>query len=247
MAIRVALHHRTSYTYDRPVRLGPQTVRLRPAPHCRTPVLSYSLKVEPADHFCNWQQDPQGNYQARLVFPEKTDRLVVDVDLVADTTVINPFDFFLTEAAEHVPFAYDDSLSVELAPYLRTVETGPLFKDFVASIDHAPEKKQRTIDFLVGINARLEQLIDYTIRMEPGNQKPEYTLEKRLGSCRDSAWLMCQVLRHLGYASRFASGYLIQLVADEKPLDGPAGPEADFTDLHAWTEVYLPGAGWVGL
>lgn len=90
MSIHVALHHVTHYRYDRPVTLSPQVVRLRPAPHCRTPVLSYSLRVEPETHFINWQQDPFSNYLARLVFPEKTTQFKVTVDLVAEMAVYNP-------------------------------------------------------------------------------------------------------------------------------------------------------------
>ena len=244
MSIHVALHHRTTYHYDRPVALGPQIVRLRPAPHSRTPVLSYSLKVEPKDHFLNWQQDPQGNYLARLMFPEKTTKFEVTIDLVADMAVINPFDFFLEPAAEEWPFTYDPSLAEEIAPFRKVAPPGPLLK---AWLDRVERKKQRTTDFIVGLNARLQQDIGYVIRMEPGVQTFEQTLELGKGSCRDSAWLLVTILRHLGFAARFASGYLIQLMPDEKPLDGPEGPTHDFTDLHAWCEVYLPGAGWIGL
>ena len=245
MAIHVALHHKTTYTYDRLVRLGPQVVRLRPAPHCRTPVLSYSLKVEPACHFINWQQDPQGNYLGRLVFPQPTRRFSVEVDLVAEMAVYNPFDFFLEPSAENFPWGYDPKLAVELAPYLRKDDLAatPTFADFVASIDRRP---QRTIDFLVALNRRINEHVRYIIRLEPGVQTPEETLAKASGSCRDSGWLMVQSLRHCGLAARFVSGYLIQLKADQKSLDGPSGASTDFTDLHAWCEVYLPGAGWIG-
>jgi uncharacterized protein (DUF2126 family)/transglutaminase-like putative cysteine protease len=244
MSIHVALHHVTSYRYDRAIQLGPQVVRLRPAPHCRTRILSYSLKVSPEKHFINWQQDPQGNYLARLVFPEKTRAMRVTIDLVAEMSVINPFDFFLEPYAEEVPFAYEASQQVELAPYLHKHAGGALFERYLADI---PREKMRSVDFLVEINQRLQHDISYLIRMEPGVQSPEETLKKASGSCRDSAWLFVQLLRHLGLAARFVSGYLIQLTADQKSLDGPSGPEADFTDLHAWCEVYLPGAGWVGL
>jgi len=245
MSINVKLRHTTSYHYDRPVSLSPQVVRLRPAPHSRTPVLSYSLDIQPKGHFINWQQDPQGNWLARLVFPEKVTEFVVDVDLVADMSIINPFDFFLEEAAETFPFAYDHELDHELKPFLQREEASPKLAAYVESIDRSTPK--RTNDFLVELNQRLQHDISYTIRMEPGVQTPEETLTLKSGSCRDSAWLLVQILRHIGLAARFVSGYLIQLVPDVKALDGPTGTDHDFTDLHAWTEVYLPGAGWIGM
>ena len=245
MSIHVCLNHVTHYKYDRPVNLGPQVVRLRPAPHSRTPILSYSLKVEPGKHFINWQQDPQSNYLARLVFPEKTRELRIEVDLVAELSVINPFDFFLEPIAEKFPFAYKDpTLLHELAPYMVKVEPTPLFVKYLAAIPRAPTP---TIDFLVALIQGLQQDIKYLIRMEPGVQTPEATLSNASGSCRDTGWLLVQLLRHLGLAARFVSGYLIQLKPDVKSLDGPSGTEVDFTDLHAWCEVYLPGAGWIGL
>jgi uncharacterized protein (DUF2126 family)/transglutaminase-like putative cysteine protease len=244
MAIRVALHHRTEYRYDRLVTLEPHVVRLRPAPHCRTPIVSYSLSVEPADHFLNWQQDPYSNYGARLVFTKPARSFSVTVDLVAEMTCINPFDFFIESTAEKYPFAYDTVLARELIPYLEQQPGGPLFDALVAE---TRASGLNTIDHVVHLNRRLNELISYVIRLEPGIQTCEETLTKTSGSCRDSAWLLVQLLRHQGLAARFVSGYLIQLTADVKSLDGPSGPEKDFTDLHAWAEVYLPGAGWVGL
>ncbi|BAN50894.1 DUF2126 domain-containing protein [Metapseudomonas resinovorans] len=244
MSIHVALHHVTHYRYDREVNLGPQIIRLRPAPHSRTRILGYSLKVTPGKHFINWQQDPQGNYLARLVFPGKTREMKVEVDLVAEMAVFNPFDFFLEPYAEQIPFSYTADDQRELAPYLSRLPATPLFADYLAGIDLTP---MRSVDFLVALNQRLSRDIRYLIRLEPGVQSPEQSLEKGSGSCRDSAWLLVRLLRHLGLAARFVSGYLIQLTADQKSLDGPSGTEVDFTDLHAWCEVYLPGAGWVGL
>ena len=244
MALHVALHHRTSYRYDRPIGLGPQVIRLKPAPHCRTPILSYSLKVEPAEHFINWQQDPQGNYSARLVFPKPTQVFSVEVDLVAELTVFNPFDFFLDPTAEKAPFAYEPKLAVELTPFLRKDPPTPALEEFLQAIDLTPRP---SIEFLVALNLRVNRAVRYVIRLEHGVQAPEETLRLGTGSCRDSAWLLVQALRHIGLAARFASGYLIQLRPDVKPSEGPAGAAQDFTDLHAWCEVYLPGAGWIGL
>jgi uncharacterized protein (DUF2126 family)/transglutaminase-like putative cysteine protease len=244
VSIHVALNHVTHYRYDRLVGLGPQVVRLRPAPHTRTRILSYALKVTPTKHFVNWQQDPQANYLARFVFPEKTTELRIEVDLVAEMAVLNPFDFFLEPYAESFPFAYQDAEKRDLAPYLIQLPGASRFGKYLQGIGR---EKKRTIDFLVELNLRLSRDIRYLIRMEPGVQAPEQTLLNASGSCRDSAWLLVQLLRHLGLAARFVSGYLIQLAADVKALDGPSGPEKDFTDLHAWCEVYLPGAGWVGL
>ena len=253
MGIKVALEHRTSYTFDRLVKVFPHVVRLRPAPHSRTPIEAYSLQVEPADHFVNWQQDAFGNFLARLVFPNRTRELTVTVGLIADLKVINPFDFFIEDFAETWPFAYPAALLEDLKPYLRPVDEdgegsgpGELTADWVQNFFVRPGT--RTIDFLVALNSAVNADVGYSVRMEPGVQSPDHTLRTAIGSCRDSAWLMVSILRQLGLAARFVSGYLVQLTSDVKALDGgPSGPIADFTDLHAWTEVYIPGAGWIGL
>ena len=243
MSILASIHHVTRYRYDRPVALGPQAIRLRPAPHSRTRVPSYSLTVTPAQHFVNWQQDPHGNWIARFVFPEKTSEFSIAVDLTADIEVVNPFDFFIEPYAETFPFVYPSELREELTPYLAAEAAGPHLARLLAAI---PRERRNTVDFLVELNQRLQRDIRYLIRLEPGVQTPEETLASAAGSCRDTAWLLVHVLRHLGMAARFVSGYLIQLKPDVTALDGPAGTDKDFTDLHAWTEVYLPGAGWIG-
>ena len=243
MSIKVAVRHKTEYRFDRPVSLSPHTLRLRPAPHSRTRIEAYSLEVEPEGHFLNWVQDPYNNYLARLVFPDKTRRLSIDVEVIADMVALNPFDYFLEDDATEFPFSYDDELGQDLAPYLVIDEEGPLLRKWLSGI---PRKKQPTNDFLVAVNQRLERDVEYIVRLEHGVQTCEETLAAERGSCRDSAWLLAQIMRHLGLASRFVSGYLVQLTTDQKALDGPSGPSADFSDLHAWTKVYLPGASWVG-
>ena len=213
MAIRVAINHKTTYTYDRLVSLSPHIFRLRPAAHSRTKIEAYSFKISPAKHFINWQQDPFGNYQARVVFPEKTTELSVEVELIANMVVINPFDFFVEDYAEQYPFRYDEQLRKELVPYFEFKEYGALLRKWISEIDRSPKSIN---DFLVYINQKLNRDINYSIRMEVGVQTCKETLEKRLGSCRDSASLLVQILRHLGLAARFVSGYLVQLTADIK-------------------------------
>ncbi len=252
MGIKVALEHRTTYNFDRQVEIYPHVVRLRPAPHCRTPIEAYSLEIEPADHFVNWQQDAFGNFLARLVFPTRTNRLSIKVGLIADLKVINPFDFFVEDYAETVPFTYPKELRDDLEPYLRPVDEGEegsgpgeLVQSWVRNF--AIEPGTHTNDFLVGLNHAVNADVGYSVRMEPGVQTPDHTLQTGIGSCRDSAWLLVSIARQMGLAARFVSGYLVQLTSDIAALDGPSGPSADFTDLHAWAEIYIPGAGWVGL
>jgi uncharacterized protein (DUF2126 family)/transglutaminase-like putative cysteine protease len=240
MGIQVALNHRTEYRYDKAVYLGPQVIQLRPAPHGRTPILSYSLSVIPAQHILKWQLDPHSNYLARVLFQEKTTEFAVEVNLVADLAPVNPFDFFLEPEVVDYPFTYAADLRGDLEPYLAMEMAGQRLRSFVAEL---PGERRGTIGFLADLNRRISAEIGYTTRMEHGVQTCEETLEKRLGSCRDSAWLLVQVLRQVGIAARFVSGYLIQLAG----AAGGDGPAKDSAELHAWAEAYLPGAGWIGM
>ncbi len=259
MAIHVALHHLTHYRYDRPVAHGPHVVRLRPAPHSRTRILSYSQRITGGPHFIHWQQDPFSNWNARLTFPDPMEELKIEVDLVAEMSVLNPFDFFLEPDSTEFPFRYEPGLRRDLDPFLTVGDPTVTVREFLHSTSRvllgsdwisplcASVTRARTIDFIVALNQRVREAVRYLIRLEPGVQSPESTLRLGSGSCRDSAWLLVHLMRHMGLAARFVSGYLVQLAPDVKPLEGPSGPASDFTDLHAWCEVYLPGAGWIGL
>lgn len=235
MTTQIAIDHLTHYHYSQPVQLSPHMVRLRPAPHTRTPIHAYRLTIQPSHHFIHWQQDPFGNWQARLLFSGETSDLSLRVELRAELLPINPFDFFLESYAAQFPFHYDSQLYSELPLYLAVQERGPLLQGWLQRLDQRP---RGLVDFLVELNSILHQQIRYTERLEPGIQDCEETLAKGSGSCRDSTWLLMQTLRHLGLAARFCSGYLVQLADD---------PAEDFSDLHAWAEVYAPGAGWIGL
>src|SRR5271170_2001005 len=242
MGLQVALNHRTEYRYDKAVSLGPQVIQLRPAPHCRTPILSYSLKITPAQHLLNWQLDPHHNYLARVLFSNKTNEFVVEVDLVAELSSFNPFAFLLEPGVQDYPFEYEPTLAKDLEPYRSVDPAGPSLRAFLETIS---DEKRGMTGFLVDLNRRVRDQVGYETRMNPGVQGCEETLERRMGSCRDSAWLLVQILRHLGFAARFVSGYLIQLASED---DGATGaPKIDSADLHAWAEAFLPGAGWIGM
>ena len=244
MSIKVSLNHQTHYKFDREISLSPHIIRLRPASHTRIPIEAYSLNISPKNHFINWQQDPFGNHIARIVFKEKTDHLSIEVDLIANMTVINPFDFFIEESARLYPFKYDSQLYDELLPYFKLSKEGPLFDEWLKSTSMS---ETHTIDYLSLLNKKVKEAINYVIRLEPGVQSPEETLQLKRGACRDMAWLLLQTLRYNGIAARFVSGYLVQLKSSGYLSEELNSLQNDLTDLHAWVEVYLPGAGWVGL
>ena len=247
--MRVSLHHITQYRYDRQVRLGSQIIRLRPAPHYCGRLLSYSLTVEPVDADIQWRHDPFANQTAEVRFADKTDlfrvSVALSVDLSVDLTIdhqTNPsVDFSLTSESERLPLNYTPQLIRELAAYRHTQAAGSLFQQYLGTIER---HDMRTAALVVMLNQKLHRDIRYRIRKEHGVQTPEQTLQEGSGSCRDSGWLLVQLLRHCGFAARFVSGYLIQL-----PSEGiePSNPAVSANELHAWCEVYLPGAGWIGL
>jgi transglutaminase-like putative cysteine protease len=241
--MRVLLQHRTKYEYERSVFLTTHLLRLKPAAHCLTPIEFYAITIKPQNHLLHWQQDPFGNFVARIDFNEAMHELQIDVHIIANLIPINPFDFFLDEFAQYFPFEYEAQLKKDLSSYLEISDQGPKIMQWLETVDCS---KRGIIDFLVMINQKVYQEISYTIRMQEGVQTSDESLSSASGSCRDSAWLLVQILRHLGLASRFVSGYLVQL-ASQINTDTTDKQDPDSVSLHAWAEVYIPGAGWVGL
>jgi len=246
--LRLLIQHQSVYRYPTPASFGPHQVRLRPASHARARIENYTLKV-PSEAAVRWQQDPSGNHVAHLAFKKGTrlPALEITVELAVDIRPVNPFDFFIDPRCEVIPFAYPAELSRDLAPFLERgdpeLATGEQFEALLAAMP----KSEPTVPFLVAANQLVHGALRYVIREEPGIWTPEETLKNGRGSCRDQAVLLMALLRARGLASRFASGYLVQL-QDEGMLPGePKGVSKDVADLHAWTEVFLPGGGWVGL
>ncbi|MCE7059799.1 MULTISPECIES: transglutaminase family protein [Dyadobacter] len=231
----ISLHHKTVYRYDRPVFLSPHFFRLRPAAHAPAAIEDYSLRIEPATHILHWQQDIFGNFVARADFSGSVVGMSVAVDLKATLASYDPFNVLIDDYAQKFPFNYSADNAKDLSPYLEIVDHGLRLSEFVEA---AASHGQDTLSFIVDLNNKIYSKIGYLSRIEEGTRTSEQTLEYKTGSCRDSAWLLVQVLRHLGLASRFVSGYLVQF------SDGATEGSAD---LHAWAEVYIPGAGWVGL
>ena len=215
--------------------LGPQTIRLRPAPHARASILSYSLTLAPREHTLQWYQDPAANFLARAFFPAPVTSLQVDVELEAEIGPSNAFDFIVEPEVATWPFRYPEGLRRELTAFTMSNPPGP---GLVALEAEIPGTEQPTVAALTQLARLVSERIAYRIRLEPGVQSPEETLASRAGSCRDSAWLLVELLRRRGFAARFVSGYLIELID---------APGADRASLHAWAEAYLPGAGWIGL
>jgi transglutaminase-like putative cysteine protease len=243
-APRVRLSHRTCYEYDRPVWLSAHEIRLRPAAHVRVPIESYALRITPVQHDLKWHQDAYGNWVARVLFSQSTALLGIEVELTAMLPEINPFDFFVAHHASQYPFEYSDEERHGLMAYLATEAPGPHTLRWLERMRNrllcAPID---TVEFLVAVNRWIADEVRYVRRAEPGIQDSEQTLVAGSGSCRDSARLLMDVLRHCGIAARFVSGYLVEL-----GRGGAFGEDVhDSLALHAWCEAYLPGGGWIGL
>jgi uncharacterized circularly permuted ATP-grasp superfamily protein/transglutaminase-like putative cysteine protease len=244
--MRLLLQHRSRYVYPRPAILGPHVVRLRPAAHARASVTSYALRVtQPGE--IRWQQDPAGNHVARATWPKvRLAELEVAVDLALDSNPFNPFDFTLDAFAEQTPFSYG-LLCSDLSPYLERGDPafacGARADEFFASLPRAGA----TVPLVSELARLVHERVRYVVREEPGVWTPEETLLQGRGSCRDSAALLVAALRSRGLAARFVSGYLVQLADDARLPDQATGVASDVLALHAWAEVFLPGAGWLGL
>lgn len=246
--MRLLLQHHSRYTYPRPATLGPHLVRLRPANHAKAKIEAYSLRVDP-ELPLYWQQDPYGNHVARITprAGQRAAHLEVVVEVAVDIRPVNPFDFFVDPRCERAPFSYPVEFTRDLLPFLDasepSVRGGERLRVFLDSLPREGD----TVPLVVEMNRRVNQAIRYVIREEAGIWTPEQTLAEGRGSCRDSAVLLIAALRSRGLAARFVSGYLVQLTDEGMIPDAPRGVGRDVVDLHAWAEVYLPGAGWIGL
>ena len=250
----IQMSHSTLYRYEKPIFLSPQLIRLRPAAHCLTEIQRYVLTVLPTEHLIHWQQDPFNNYVARVIFPEEITELSLQVDITANIVPINPYDFYIEDYASQGPFSYSDDLKLDLAPYLAAYST-PYLKasnsvtekptaTVQAFFEQFDPASLGTVDFLVALNQGVYQSVRYIERLEQGVQSSDTTLSLGSGSCRDSAVLLLEAFRYFGLAARFVSGYSIQLAENSTPSSTHIAQDA--TDLHAWAEVFIPGAGWVG-
>ena len=242
-ATRVRIEHRTCYAYDRPVHLSPHRIRLRPAASMPARIRDYALSITPEPQSLHWQEDAWRNRVARAVFLEPTRELTLAATLEAELVAANPFDFLVEDEAQRVPFRYRHEDRRALAACLDIEPAGPRFAAWTEDLRQRlldDEDDTRTVEFIVAVNQAVADATRYVMRFEPGIQSCERTLELGSGSCRDSGWLLAQALRRFGIATRFVSGYLVQLAREGRD-------EGDSVALHAWCDAYVPGAGWIGL
>ncbi|MFT8550349.1 MAG: transglutaminase family protein [Acetobacter okinawensis] len=229
MSSHVTLLHRTCYRYDRPVSMGPQTIRLRPMQASRTPIESYGLHISPKGSQLRWERDSCGNDVACVGFSDRLTHFDIEVSLVADMTVYDPLlQTSSDDACEDLPLAH----------YLNQADCAPEVMDFLA--DCPKSAGEDALEDMMALNEAIASRVAYQRRLEPGIWSPEQTLRNGSGSCRDSAWLFVNMARCRGYAARFVSGYLIQSAPTAE------GAELLTGDLHAWTQIFIPERGWMG-
>ncbi|MGI9212205.1 MAG: transglutaminase family protein, partial [Methylococcaceae bacterium] len=247
MSTLVALLHHIEQTYGSRRTVPTHWLRVRPAPHTRPDITAYTIKVTSEPHFLNWVRDPFENYIARLDLPEPVASLGLTVELLADLTPINPFDFLTEPEAAHYPFDYSEQTRKELAPYLNMPPPGSRLTAWLKRLDRSP-------GYIVEVLSRINKTVHEQVKRLGLDWSPAFpgmesstvggiALEEVLISGGFSpwqaAWLLTLTCRHLGLAARFTSGYRIFL--------GVSKESSDTASLHAWCEVFIPGAGWVGL
>ncbi len=230
--MRLQVIHHLTYRYSEPVALAPQQILLRPREHHHVRVQRFHLAVEPEARLC-WVRDHHDNCVAWAYFRERANELDVRAEIEVETFERNPFDFILRPDAVRHPFHYAPAEAAVLAPFLE--ETGGRIHPLLAWLRTiVPQLSEDMLELLAQLNRALGEHVGFRARLEPRVQPPEETIRRRSGTCRDLAVLMMHVCRALGIAARYVTGY-------RRDVAHPAGG-----GLHAWTEVFLPGAGWRG-
>jgi transglutaminase-like putative cysteine protease len=232
---RLHIDHLTVYHYKRPVTLLPHKLLLRPREGHDIRIETASIEILPA-HRLRWRRDVYDNAVAEASFHEPSRRLSIRSVVTLQNYQDRPLDFLVADSAVNYPFHYDADERIELSAYL-----APVFERDSASVNAWLRRFWRvgqtaeTYALLDAISRAIANEFDYRPREQPGVRAPAATLHERAGSCRDFATLFIETCRCLGLAARFVSGYLYSPWND-------SGPGA----THAWSEVYLPGAGWIG-
>ena len=252
MSTRIALTHTIDRRYARRLVLPTHWLRLRPAPHTKAAIEAYSLSVGTEPHFLNWVRDPFENHLARLDLPEPVFGLNMAVDIVADLAPANPFDFLTEPYAASFPFEYPEQLQKELTPYLHLPKAGPRLADYLGALD---ADSAYIIEKLGKLTGNVHRSLAIVGSAQPGAVDLEDVVKRGTASPWEAAWLMAVSLRHLGVAARFTAGYRVVLASEAVPIhawtadaeDSETSLWLDSASLHAWCEVFLPGAGWIGL
>jgi len=234
---RLLIHHHTLYTYGREVFLNPQKILLSPSNRRHFHVHSIETEIFPTPLGSNQRLDMEGNLFQQIWFGEPTNRFEINVHLDLTVSSLNPFEFIISKDFEklgpngELTFHYSDEQKQFLWPFLNHTDS-PQINGLAKNIKQG---SNGIVTYLVELTAHLHGMCDYIVRENPGIWPPEKTLSERQGSCRDLAWLLINMLRGEGIASRFVSGYAYNPELEENH------------ELHAWVEAFCPGAGWIGL